>query len=237
MAPGQNLWAGEKGVKNKSGREKIKVLGIAASPRRGGNTDILLDRVLEGAASRGAEVEKVVLRGFNIEPCRECNSCQKTGQCVVEDDMQLLYSKIEEANALILASPIFFMSVSAYAKAFIERCQAMWARKYVLGRPLGKESTRSRRRGMFICVGATKGSRLFEGAILTMKYFFDAIDMQYHSNLLYRNVEDKGEIKDHPEALEEAFKAGQELVDFEKEPLHVSEMMSVRPTIEDTLKA
>ncbi|GFP32106.1 hypothetical protein HKBW3S42_00411 [Candidatus Hakubella thermalkaliphila] len=215
---------------------RIKVLGIAASPRRGGNTDILLDRVLEGAASRGAEVEKVVLRSLNIEPCRECNSCQKTGQCVVEDDMQLLYPKIEEANALILASPIFFMSVSAYAKAFIERCQAMWARKYVLGRPLGKESTRSRRRGMFICVGATKGSRLFEGAILTMKYFFDAIDMQYHSDLLYRNVEDKGEIKDHPEALEEAFKAGQELVDFEKKPSHVSEMMSVRPTIEDTVK-
>jgi hypothetical protein len=60
--------------------------------------------------------------------------------------------------------------------------------------------------------------------------------MEYHSNLLYRNVEDKGEIKDHPEALEEAFKASQELVDFEKGPSHVSEMMSVRATIEDTGK-
>ena len=91
----------------------------------------------------------------------------------------------------------------------VDRCQALWARKHVLG--MGKEDKRERR-GVFISVGATRGAKLFDGAVLTVKYFFDAIGVKYSGELLIRGVDDKAQINEHPEALKDAFRLGQELV-------------------------
>ena len=189
----------------------MKVLGLFGSPRRGGNTDILLEEALKGAEMEGAEVERLHLTDFNIIPCRECLQCSNDGKCIILDDMQKIYPKLLEADIIILASPIFFYGVTAWAKALIDRCQALWSRKYILkDESLGKEG--KRRKGFLISVGGTKGQRVFEGAILTAKYFFDVLNSEYVGELVFREVDAKGDILKRPEALQQAFEAGRKLV-------------------------
>jgi multimeric flavodoxin WrbA len=187
----------------------MKVLGIMGSPRRQSNTETLLDKALEGAREAGADVEKVLVSKLKVSPCLEIYACRKDGNCSIKDDMQLLYGKLLEADHIIFASPIFFYGITSQAKAVVDRCQALWVRRHVLG--IGKEDNRERR-GAFISVGATHGKKLFDGAVLTVKYFFDAIGVQYSGELLVRGIDDKAQIKEHPTALEDAFRLGQELV-------------------------
>jgi multimeric flavodoxin WrbA len=189
----------------------MKVLGLFGSPRRGGNTELLLEEALKGAESEGAEVERVYLTDLTITPCKECHGCDQTGNCVILDDMQKIYPKLLEADIIILASPIFFYGVTAWAKALIDRSQALWARKYLLKDPsLRKEG--KKRKGFLISVGATKGQRVFEGAILTAKYFFDVLNAKYVGELLFKGVDAKGDILKHEGALHQAFEAGRRLV-------------------------
>lgn len=188
----------------------IKVLGIMGSPRYGGNSDILLDAALKGAKEGGAEVEKIRLCDLKISPCLECHGCDETGECVQQDDMQLLYSKLIEADRLYLASPIFFMGISAQTKAMIDRCQCIWVRKYKLKQTIGKG--RELRKGFFMSIGGSKNPEKFIGAVKTVKAFFATLDFTYEKELLITGVDEKGAIADHPSALDEAMKAGRELV-------------------------
>jgi len=187
----------------------MKVLGIMGSPRRQSNTDILLDKALEGARGAGAEVEKVLVSKLKISPCLEIYACLKDGDCAIKDDMQSLYKKLLEADHIIFASPMFFYGITSQAKAVIDRCQALWVGRHVLG--MGKEDNRVRR-GVFISVGATQGKKLFNGAVLTVKYFFDAIGVKYCDDLLVRGIDKKCQIKERPLALDDAFRLGEELV-------------------------
>jgi len=185
----------------------MKLLGIMSSPRIGGNSDLLLDEALKGAQSAGAETEKIILDRLKITPCKEIYHCLIDGTCPLRDDMTGLYPKILAADAIIIATPIFFYTVSAQLMAFISRCQAFWSRKFIL-----KNLNIPVKRGAFISVGATKGIRLFEGPTLTIKYFFQAINAEYKEELLIRGVDKKGEINDHPEYLANAFELGKKLV-------------------------
>lgn len=190
----------------------IKVLGIYGSPRRGGNTDVLLEEALKGAVEAGAQVERIRLCDFRITPCTECLGCFKAGNCVINDDMQDIYPRLLEADIVILASPIFFYGITGWAKAMVDRCQALWARKYVLHDPSLKTENK-RRVGFFISTGGTKGQRMFEGAVLSVRYCFDAFNTAYAGDLLFRGVDAAGDIEKNPAALPEAFAAGQKLVE------------------------
>jgi len=178
------------------------------SPRIKGNTDLLLDEALKGAQGQGAEVEKVIVDKLNIAPCREYYGCVKDGNCVIRDDMDNIYPKLLDTDRVIVASPIFFYGLTSQVKALIDRCQALWARKYILKQSLPD----SARKGAFIAVGATRGRKLFDGSILTVKYFFQSIDVQYVDELLVPGVDKRGEIKEHPTALSDAFELGRRLV-------------------------
>lgn len=180
------------------------VLGLAGSPRRGGNSESLLDEALLGAREAGATVEKVALSALRFSPCTACGACEETGVCVLEDDMQGLYELLGAADALIFASPMYFYGVSAWAKAAIDRVQALWSRKYVLKDP----RYNGEKWGYFIGVGATKGSKLFTGTLLTMKYYFDAAGYAPAGEVLVRGVDAKGKIKAHPEHLAAARELG-----------------------------
>jgi len=191
---------------------RLKVLGIAGSPRRGGNTDLLLAEVMRGAASRGAEVKTIVLDGLLISPCKHCDACLEAGNCKIKDDMQMIYDELEQADRIVLASPIQFMGVTAEAKAMIDRCQCLWARKYVLKiPPLGSEP--GKKKGLFISVGGTKLPNLFQPAMAIVKSLFRTLDITYVGELVFPGVDEKGAIKEHPDALKQAFLAGQELAD------------------------
>ena len=185
----------------------MKVLGIWGSPRRGGNSEMLLDAFLQGAAQGGAVVEKVSLRELKISPCLEIYHCFKDGTCPIKDDMLPLYEKLLEADVVALASPIFFYSLSAQAKAMIDRTQALWSRRY----HLKKDFPGGDRQGVLLCTGATKGRLLFVGARLVAKYFFDAINVSYAGEILVRGVDEKGAIQTQPEVLTAATNLGQRL--------------------------
>jgi multimeric flavodoxin WrbA len=185
----------------------MKVLGIMGSPRLKGNTDLLLDEALRGAQSGGAEVEKIIADRLKIAPCREYYGCLKDGRCVIRDEMDGVYLKILAADAIMVATPIFFYTVSAPLLLLISRCQALWARKYVL-----KNLNIPVKKGAFIAVGATKGTRLFDGPKLTISYFFKAINADYSGELLIRGIDKKGEILEHHEYLVAAYELGKKLV-------------------------
>jgi len=189
---------------------KLKVLGIAGSPRRDGNTDLLLRQVMAGAASQGAKVKAVILSELNISPCRHCDGCLKTGKCVVDDDMQWLHTDLREADRVILASPIFFMGVTAQTKAMIDRCQTLWVIKYVLKLPVALNPDKERK-GIFVSVGGTRLRNLFQPAIATVKSWFTALDINYDGELVFSGIDEKDAILRYPTALKDAFVVGQKL--------------------------
>ncbi len=183
-----------------------KIIAIYGSPRRKGNSSTLLDQAVQGALETGATVEKIVLRDLRISPCLEIYRCRDDGRCVIQDDFQKVHDKILDCQGLILASPIFFYTVSAHTKIFMDRCQSLWVKKYWIDKvPFGQWEPK--RQGLFISVGATTGQKLFEGALLTVKYFFDVLDIKMGKTLLYRGLDIEGDVLNHPEYLEEA-KAG-----------------------------
>jgi multimeric flavodoxin WrbA len=186
------------------------ILVIYGSPRRRGNTARLAVQAAEGARRAGARVSEVVLRDLDMSPCLEIYGCKKDGRCVIDDDFQGLYDQLLACQGLILASPIMFYTVSAHTKILMDRCQSLWVKKYWLqGAQFGQWEPK--RLGLFISVGATRGKRLFEGALLTVKYFMDPLDMKLFKSLLYRGLDAAGEVEDHPDYLAEARRAGAEL--------------------------
>ena len=185
------------------------ILAVYGSPRRKGNTALLLKRAVEGALEAGVGVEEVVLRDLKMSPCLEIYGCRKTGRCVIKDDFQQLHDQMHACKGLMLASPIFFYSLSAHTKILIDRCQSLWVKKYWIDKiPYGQWVPK--RKGFFISLGATKGKKLFDGALLTVKYFFDVLDMELWNSLLYRGLDFEGDVLAHPEYLEEAYKMGKE---------------------------
>ncbi|MDH4157529.1 MAG: flavodoxin family protein [candidate division Zixibacteria bacterium] len=99
----------------------VRALGIVGSPRRRGNTDVLVDEVLAGAKEQGAAFEKVYLGRLDISPCRACDTCKKTGVCVVQDDMQSLLKKMRAADVWVLGTPVYFWGPTGWFKAFVDR--------------------------------------------------------------------------------------------------------------------
>jgi len=185
----------------------MRILGIYGSPRKDGNTSLLLKELLKGAKEKGAKTTEIFVCDLHILPCIEDYSCAQTGKCCLQDDMQGIYTQLTEHDSIIVAAPIFFYSVNAQTKTLIDRSQAFWARKYILKRPIGDRGIK--RKGVFISVGATRGSKLFDGTLLTMKYFFDVLDAEFFKSLLYKSIDAKGDILNHPTALKESYELGQ----------------------------
>lgn len=187
--------------------EPVTILAISSSPRRGGNSETLLDEAMKGALSIGARVEKVSLCDFTIAPCVECYGCAKTGRCVVEDDFQRFYLSFLAVDRIILATPVFFMSVSAQGKALIDRCQCLWVRKYRLKTRIGGRAG-VKRRGYLI---ASAGSGLpdsFDCARKTALYFYKTVDMEFSGDVCVNKLEDRGDVEKRPEELKAAFEMG-----------------------------
>ncbi|MGV1098340.1 flavodoxin family protein [Thiovibrio sp. JS02] len=109
------------------------ILAINGSPRLAGNTDLLLARAVEGARSAGCQVTGLELRSLHISPCLELYGCKNNGRCVIKDDFQQFYDLIPAAQAIMLASPIFFYTVSGQTKIFMDRCQSFWVKKTLAG--------------------------------------------------------------------------------------------------------
>ncbi|MBI4329040.1 MAG: flavodoxin family protein [Chloroflexi bacterium] len=190
----------------------LSVLGIAGSTRRGGNTEALLDRALEGARDAGASVEKVVLLDLRISPCicPQSEDCLLTGICTVIDDMQPLYAKLRAVDLVFLAAPVAFRGVPAQAKALIDRTQALWVAKHLLKRPL-RESPGAGK-GLFIGVADSDNPKEFTGTRLTVRSWFVSFQFRQEAETTYASMSRKGDVHKYPEALQQAYEVGARLV-------------------------
>ena len=198
-------------MNNAESPQKLKLLAIAGSPRRGCNTDRLLNEAITGAASQGALVKQVILSDLDISPCQHCDGCiQLGGRCVIEDDMQQIHQDIREFDRFIITSPVFFMGLTAQAKAMIDRCQALWVIKYLLKLPIGLKKD-ALRKGLFISVGGTKYTNLFQGSVTTVKSWYKTLDIEYAGELLLTGIDSCNALTEHPAFLKEAFLLGQQM--------------------------
>ncbi len=188
----------------------MKILAFQGSPRIEGNTDMLLKETLKPVYESGHEIRLFKLNYMNIKPCQDCSGCDKTGECIINDDMDGIYDAIREADRIILASPIFFFGLSAQSKIMIDRCQAFWCEKYLLKRPIPEG--RYGRKGLLLLVGGMKKEIGIQCAETTAKAFFRTISVSEHSTLSFLGIDVKGAILQHPTALKDACSAGKRLI-------------------------
>lgn len=185
------------------------IVAIYGSPRRKGNTAILLKEAVNGARNFGANVDEIVLRDLTLSPCFEIYGCKEAGECRIKDDFQMVRDKVLASHGLMIASPVFFYTVSAHLKILMDRFQSLWVKKYWVDK-IPREQQKIIRKGLLIGVGATKGKKLFDGILLTTRYFFDVLDTELWKSLLYRGLDFEGDVLRFPEYLEEAYETGRE---------------------------
>lgn len=184
-----------------------KVIAIFGSPRKEGNSDILLNEFIRGITKSDIKIESVVVRDLQIAPCNSCGGCWESGTCVINDDMQKIYPLLVEADGIVISSPIYFMGVPAQLKALIDRCQSFWAKKYILNLPIREGAKISN--GFFIATAARdKGMDLFSGAVKTVKAFFHVLDTKYIGDMLCHGLEGKTDAADKQALLKQAYSEG-----------------------------
>jgi NAD(P)H-dependent FMN reductase len=192
------------------GKIKMKITAFCGSPRKNGNTEVLLKEAVRGIEEAGHAVHTFYLNTMNIKPCQDCGGCNDTGKCVFRDDMDQITDAIRESDRIILASPIFFFALSAQAKLMIDRCQSIWCEKYLLKKPI--KGGRFGRRGLLLMVGGMKKDIGIQCGEACAKAFFRTISVPEHETIYYLGIDAKGEILNHPTAMKDAFEAGKRLV-------------------------
>ncbi|MFC2033303.1 flavodoxin family protein [Chloroflexota bacterium] len=182
-----------------------KILVVMGSPRKEGNSAILAHSVIAGAKSAGADVEGVYLHEMNIKPCDACEACRKNDnrECIIDDHMQELYPKLCEADALVIASPIYYFTISAQTKLFMDR----W---YSLG--VEKDSAINGKQVGIILTYAGSGP-FTSGAVNAIRTFQDTFDYLGANlvSIVYGKASEAGEIKAERDLMEKAYKMGQQL--------------------------
>jgi multimeric flavodoxin WrbA len=183
----------------------MKVLGIMGSPRVGGNSDILLNQALAGAKEAGAEVEKIILDRMKISGCKDCKKCNETGLCVLKDDMPEIHQKILEANAIIHSVPVYFFSMTAQMKAYLDRWCAFydaewrWQKAYY-------PKLRGKRIGL-ITVCGDPNVHMADPIVHSFKTTVEMSKMHWLGAVML-SAADKGEIAANKEGNQQAFDLG-----------------------------
>jgi len=188
----------------------MKVIAFLGSPRVNGNTEILLNETIKAIKEERHEITLFRPSQMNISPCINCGSCENTGKCIIKDDMDIVYKAIREGERFILASPIFFFGLTAQIKILIDRCQAIWCEKYLLKNPISEGP--NKRRGLLLMVGGMNDERGFKCGDATATAFFRTINVLEHEILFYKQIDTKGKIQQHIDALKNAYKAGKRLL-------------------------
>jgi len=177
----------------------MKILGIVCSPRKMGNTEILVKEALVGARESGATAELISVRGKNLQPCDGCLSCRKTGKCHIKDDMFLFHKEMLEADGILLGSPVYFWTISAQAKIIIDRSLCLRYPFLKLANKVGASITVSGRHGCF--------------NVFTLFTLFFAGNHMLPTDLFVDGLaEEKGAVKKDPYAMRGAYELGKLIV-------------------------
>jgi multimeric flavodoxin WrbA len=177
----------------------MKIIAICGSPRRG-NTEFVLKRILTKAGGLGAKTELVLLREKRIEFCNGCLSCDKTGECEIRDDMQLIYPELESADLIILGSPNYFSNVSGTMKVFIDRLKPFCANKKLKDKKL-----------ITVIVGALNTSSTIEKSIRSIKSVANDVEVPLAGEL-YLVGEGSQDIENNPENIRKIDEFAERLV-------------------------
>jgi multimeric flavodoxin WrbA len=180
-----------------------KVLILKGSPRDNGNSATLAKQVFEGAKEAGAEVESVYLHGLDIHPCDGCYMCENSMPCVIDDDMQTLYPKLRLADAILLASPIYWFTYSAQLKLCIDRWVAFETDK-------GSE-LRGKKIGIVLTYG---DSDVYNSGAVNAIHTFESMFGYIGADIVgmvYGTADKPGEIAQQKDLMEKAYKLGQKL--------------------------
>ncbi len=185
-----------------SGRQIVIIKG---SPRENGNSAVLADQVEAGARAAGAQVESFYLHGMDIAPCDACDACHggAYGGCIVEDDMQEIYPALEEADALVIASPVYWFTVSAQTKLFMDRCYAM----------VDGEGYKLRGKEIGIVMSFGDSDPFDSGAVNAFRTFQDAYRYVGAEivGYVYGHASDPGEIRENKALMTKAHELGKKL--------------------------
>lgn len=187
----------------------MHMLIVLGSPRKNGNSEILAQHVAKGFEQGGGTVEYIRLNSLKFSPCQGCGGCEGTGNCVIEDDLVGVYERVDAADRVLVVSPVYFYGLTAQTKAFIDRFQARWSRKHLLGIRYRLDE---QRKGYLLSVAATKGAKVFDCSLLTLRYFFDTMDMAFADSFLLKGVDQRGAVLELPEELARAEAFGRDIV-------------------------
>jgi multimeric flavodoxin WrbA len=194
----------------KMGRKPMaakKVVIVKGSPRKNGNSAILADQVAAGAESAGAQVDVFYLHGMDLQPCDACESCRASSEdeCIIDDDMQAIYPKLREADSLVIASPIYWFTVSAQTKIFLDRCYALGG-----GDP-SEYALKGKQIGILLAYGDT--DPFTSGAINALRMVQDAYNYIGAEivGMVYASAEAAGEIRNNEKVMVEAKELGRRI--------------------------
>lgn len=177
----------------------MKIVGLMCSPRKGGNTEILLEECLRSSRDMGAFTELIPVNEKDIKPCQGCFSCQNTGQCQIQDDMQEIYKKLLEADGIVFATPVYFWSMTGQAKVLLDRTMALRFPYLKLAHKVGGLITVAGRRG------AVNTANIFQ------RYFIGSHMVSAECDVDGFAVE-KGEIRKDKYAMKAAWELGRQMV-------------------------
>ena len=173
----------------------MNVLILSGSPRKGGNTELLVEVFVKGAAEHH-HVEIVSVHDYKVNPCLGCNACFKTdGICAQKDDMTIIYEKMSQADMLVIASPVYFYGISAQMKSVIDRFH----------NPI-RDSFHIKKMALLL-VGAASLPELFDAILTEYNLCLKFFNIEDAGKVLVRGVKDKGDIKT-TDALNEAYMLG-----------------------------
>lgn len=178
----------------------MKALIFSGCTRRNGNTETLLNEFIRGLKDSNCDVEIIDTVRNPVAPCTGCLACEKTGQCVIKDEMQEIYKKVEESDILVLASPVYFASVTAQLKALVDRFQTLFSRRYIL-----KTNEGTKRKGYVVfAAGLTNPKEII--AMEALSKFFMLSSNSTLEEMIYVMNTDKEAISE--DKLNEAYESG-----------------------------
>ena len=188
-----------------------KIIALLGSPRLSGNTAKLLEEAIRGASDAGCEVEKIEVTTLEFSSCREIFYCREHETCAMKDDITEIYEKFRNIDGVILATPVMTMGIPGRLKSFMDRFQVYFMAKYMRGKPMVPESKRKSRLGLYLGISGMNVPFVFDGAKLTVRAFFQIIDVKYWGELLIRDMDTIQDLSTRPEFLEEAYRKGNEM--------------------------
>ena len=188
----------------------MKVLGISGSPIKNGNVDLLIQQVFKGAGSDGAKTEIIYLNELKISPCRSCGKNPEPRFCFIKDDMEKVYAELKSSDVLVLGSPIYFDTISAQMKLFLDRCNFLTPLVKRNNRYYFKSRLKKRRKGAIILVAGEK--QRFDCALIPLLGFFKWANVKFVDKVLYaHNSFERGKVEENKKMMQRAFDLGRRL--------------------------